>query len=92
MASIGQKADYVRAKIAEGKTGKHHCHWPGCDKLCTPAQWGCRKHWYMLPLALRNKIWAAFRPTQEVTKTPSGRYIAVAREVRAWIKEHYPNG
>ena len=79
------KADYVRSAVAEGRTGKHHCHWPGCDKLVPPAAWGCRPHWYRLPLALRNKIWAAFRPGQEQTKTPSRRYVEVAREVQDWI-------
>jgi hypothetical protein len=89
MASIGQKADHVRARIAEGKAGNHHCHWPGCDKKVPPAQWGCRKHWYMLPIGLRSKIWAAYRIGQESDKKPSDKYVGVARQVRSWIKEHH---
>lgn len=88
MASVGEKADYVRAKIAEGRTGGHHCHWPGCGRKVPPAQWGCRQHWYKLPQRLRNKIWRAFRPGQEVSKTPSAEYLAVAREVQQWIVEN----
>ena len=88
MTSIGQKADYVRAKIAEGRADGHHCHWPGCDKKVPPAQWGCRQHWYKLPMRLRNKIWRAFRPGQEVSKIPSAEYQEVAREVQAWIAEN----
>lgn len=78
------KADYVRERL-HAPPGKHHCHWPGCDKLVPAAVWGCRPHWYKLPIGLRNKVWAAFRPGQEETKTPSRRYVEVAREVQDWI-------
>lgn len=44
----------------------------------------------MLPKYLRDKVWAAFRPGQEVTKTPSAEYVAVAREVREWVLENHP--
>lgn len=84
------KADYVRGELSKGHDGKHHCHWPGCEERVAPAVWGCRKHWYRLPIGLRNKVWAAFRPGQEQTKTPSARYIAVAREVQDWIKANIP--
>lgn len=84
------KADYVRSKLRSGKTGDHHCHWPGCDRTVPPAAWGCRKHWYMLPESLRRAIWAAFRPGQEVSKTPSPAYVEVAQQVQDWIAEHYP--
>jgi hypothetical protein len=50
-----------------------------------PAAWGCRKHWFMLPIGLRNKVWVAYRPGQEESKTPSRRYVEVAQEVRNWI-------
>ena len=63
----------------------HTCHWPGCEKNCPPAMWGCKEHWFKLPRSLRNKIWNAYRPGQEITKTPSAQYIEVALEVRKWI-------
>jgi hypothetical protein len=47
--------------------------------------WGCREHWFKLPLRLRSKIWRAYQPGQEITKTPSKEYFAVAREVQEWI-------
>lgn len=75
--------------MVEGRAGNHHCHWPGCEKNVPPAQWGCRQHWFKLPLRLRNKIWAAFRPGQEETKTPSAAYIEAAREVREWIEANH---
>lgn len=68
----------------------HRCHWPlGCRRLVRPAMWGCPQHWYMLPLALRKKVWDNYRPGQEVDKTPSTKYLEVIEEVREWVKEHH---
>jgi hypothetical protein len=47
--------------------------------------WGGKTHWFKLPLHLRSKIWRAYKPGQEITKTPSAEYIAVANEVQEWI-------
>lgn len=65
----------------------HTCHWPECTTAVPPKLWGCKKHWYMLPQALRNKIWATYRPGQEITKTPSKEYLLAAKEVQEWIAE-----
>ncbi len=82
MATIGEKADYVRH---QPQTRKHHCHWPGCDKQVPPAMWGCKTHWFRLPQTLRNKIWRTYQPEQEIDMTPSAEYLIVAQEVQAWI-------
>ena len=79
------KADYVKS---QGQTREHHCHWPGCEKQVPPAMWGCREHWYQLPLKIRNKIWTAFKPGQEITMTPSREYVAAAMEAQEWIKKN----
>lgn len=92
MTTIADKADHVRAVIASGETRGHGCHWPGCEAQCAPAAWGCRRHWYMVPRRLRNKIWAAYRPAQEISKTPSRRYVEAANEVQAWIRNYLANG
>lgn len=84
MTTIGQKADYVRRA---GQSRNHHCHWPGCEKQVPPAMWGCKAHWFKLPQRLRNAIWRAYRPGQEIDGTPSAEYVAVSREVRQWITE-----
>jgi hypothetical protein len=47
--------------------------------------WGCRAHWYKLPKPLRDAIWRAYVPGQEITKTPSQKYLAVAHLVQMWI-------
>jgi hypothetical protein len=89
MTSIASKADYVRAKAAEAAKDPHNhtCHWPGCTKRVAPAMWGCMVHWRMLPQSLRNRIWAAFKPGQEISKTPSREYIEVAREVEEFARK-----
>lgn len=76
------KAAYV---LSQGQTRKHHCHWPGCDKQVPPAMWGCKTHWFKLPVSLRNEIWKTFRPGQEKDATPSKEYLIAARKVKDWI-------
>lgn len=71
--------------------GKHECHWPGCGKEVPPAMWGCKGHWFTLPKAVRDKIWAAYRRGQEITKSVSPEYMAVALEAQAWIREYKQN-
>lgn len=85
------KADYVRAVAGSNTTFDHHCHWPGCTRKVPPAMWGCKSHWFKLPARLRAKVWATYRPGQEVTKTPSREYIDVANEVQSWIASQGPN-
>lgn len=81
---MNEKADYVRS---QGQTRRHTCHWPGCKAQVPPAMWGCGKHWRMLPKYLRDKIWNAYRPGQEVDMTPSDEYLDAADEVQRWIEE-----
>lgn len=88
MTTIGQKADYVRR---QAQNRNHECHWPGCTKQVPPAMWGCSQHWFKLPRPLRNKIWAAYRPGQEVDQRPSRAYVEVAQEVLAWIAANHSN-
>jgi len=67
----------------------HTCHWPRCKREVPPKLWGCREHWAALPAHLRSKIWAAYVEGQEITKTPSLEYLAVAEEVQAWIMKEF---
>jgi len=76
------KVDYVKT---QPQTREHKCHWPDCGKQVPPAMWGCKFHWFKLPVSLRNKIWAAYPPGQEIKGTPSRQYVKVAREVQEWI-------
>jgi hypothetical protein len=48
--------------------------------------WGCKPHWFRLPREIRNRIWATYKPGQEVTMTPSASYLAVAKQAEQWIR------
>jgi hypothetical protein len=67
-------------------TQSHHCHWPDCTKQVPPKMWGCKEHWFRLPKALRDLIWATYVPGQEIRKDPSPAYIEAANKVQQWIK------
>ena len=83
MTTIRQKVSHV---LGQQQSRWHSCHWPGCPKQVPPAKWGCRAHWYALPAGLRAKIWAAYRPGQEIDGRPSSEYMEVARAVQDWIR------
>lgn len=74
--SIAEKVEYVKR---QPQTRSHHCHWPGCDAQVPPARWGCYPHWMKLPADIRQRIWDAYLPRQEVTMTPSETYVEAAR-------------
>ena len=67
--------------------GAHMCHWPGCIRTVQPKMWGCPPHWFTLPKALRDRVWAAYVPGQEIRKDPSKEYLTVAADIQKWIKE-----
>jgi hypothetical protein len=87
-AELRAKKNYVKAQAAAGQPRPHACHWPGCELQVPPAMWGCKPHWFALPRPLRNKVWAAYRPGQEIDGSPSDEYLAVVAEVNAWIREN----
>lgn len=87
MTPPGSKADYVRRQRQDRD---HLCHWPGCTEQVPPAMWGCKPHWYQLPVGLRRKIWRSYRPGQEQDLHPSTAYLEAAREVQAWIANRPP--
>lgn len=63
----------------------HTCHAKGCTRPVPPKMFMCKGHWFSLPKPMRDAIWAAYRPGQEITKTPSREYLAVAREAINWL-------
>lgn len=38
----------------------HHCHAIACDVEVPPAMLMCKSHWFRVPLALRNRVWAEY--------------------------------
>lgn len=82
--SIAKKVAYVKRA---GQTRDHACHWPGCNVQVPPAKWGCTKHWFWLPKEIRDRIWRAFRPGQEINLTPSREYLDAAAAAQEWIRQ-----
>ena len=58
----------------------HTCHATNCNATVPPTMWGCRKHWYMVPPAIRSRIWATYRPGQCDDWNPSEQYCQAARD------------
>lgn len=63
---------------------RHTCHALGCEKPVPPKMLMCLKHWRMVPRLMQSRIWATYRPGQEIDKNPSGEYLdAQSAAVRA---------
>lgn len=58
----------------------HICHATNCTTLVPPEMWGCRKHWYMVPKPIRDRIWATYRSGQCDDMNPSDSYCLAARD------------
>lgn len=83
-------SEKIRHVLAARQTRTHSCHWPGCLLQVPPAMWGCKRHWFMLPKYIRDKIWREYLSSQEETLDPSKEYISAAIEAQEWIKENHP--
>lgn len=58
---------------------EHRCHARGCIVALPPKMFMCRKHWFMLPKAMRDAVWAEHRPGQRIGKDPTAAYLRVTR-------------
>ena len=65
----------------------HACHATGCNIPVPPKIFMHRAHWFMLPKAMRDAIWAAYRPGQEARKDPSPEHIEAARAAVRHIEQ-----
>ena len=65
----------------------HTCHAYDCGQGVPPKMFMCRKHWFMVPPRLRARIWATYRPGQEVDKNPSLEYLSVTNDARNWVRD-----
>ena len=44
----------------------HHCHARNCLRQVPRKMLMCRRHWFMVPKALRNAVWATYVEGQEI--------------------------
>lgn len=68
----------------------HVCHAEGCAVRVPPRLLMCRDHWRMVPAPLQRRVWATYRPGQEVDKRPSPEYLAAARAAIDAVAELEP--
>lgn len=62
----------------------HVCHHPRCSKPVPPKMLACKPHWFQLPRRLRDGIWAAYRPGQEIDKQTSIEYDEAFDACQKW--------
>lgn len=65
----------------------HSCHADNCKMPIPPKMFMCRKHWYMVPLDLRNEVWHNYVPGQERRKDPTAEYLAVTKRAIVAVAE-----
>ncbi len=58
----------------------HTCHATGCRVAVPRRMFMCRHHWFSLPKALRDRIWATYRSGRETDWRISHAYAEAARE------------
>lgn len=64
---------------------KHLCHATACSVAVPPEMWGCRRHWFMIPKVIRDRIWRAYRVGQCDDMNPSREYCLVAKDAVIFI-------
>jgi hypothetical protein len=63
----------------------HHCHAERCAEKVKPELFMCRRHWFMVPRMLRDRIWDTYRKGQCGDKNPSREYCEAADAARAAV-------
>ena len=58
----------------------HTCHATGCTVPVPPEMWGCRRHWFMVHKAIRDRIWQTYRAGQCDDMNPDDAYLHAAKE------------
>jgi hypothetical protein len=66
---------------------EHTCHALGCEKAVPPKLFMCRDHWFMIPKAERDALWAVYVPGQERRKDPTQEYVTVARRLQVLVAD-----
>lgn len=63
----------------------HTCHAQNCTVPVPPKMFMCKRHWFMLPKATRDAVWAVYVPGQEIRKDPTPEYLTVTGNAIAWL-------
>ena len=65
----------------------HTCHATNCKRNVPPEMFMCRQHWFTLPKAMRDRIWATYRVGQCDDWNISHEYAEAARAAVRYIAE-----
>ena len=57
----------------------HTCHAVGCKTTIPPEMLMCRRHWFMVPKTLRDRVWSTYRQGQCDDWNPSAEYCQAAK-------------
>lgn len=49
----------------------HDCNYPGCKEVVSGHLWGCKAHWFQVPVELRDRFLAANRKRDRDRATKS---------------------
>lgn len=73
-------------------TARHNCYWPHCTTIVPPSQWGCTKHFLLLPKHLREAIKRTYVADDVARHKPSPDYLKASRAVQDWVRHNMPAG
>jgi hypothetical protein len=82
VSTVEQKVAHVRRAT---QTRSHRCHAEGCEVQVPPAIFMCKRHWFMVPKAIRYEIWGLYRVGQERDLSPSREYLDAAERAIAAV-------
>lgn len=77
----------------------HTCHAVGCEVSVSPEMLMCRRHWFSVPLTLRNRVWATYQqgqceiqsdvdPTNAYCEAAKAAVVAVAQREGKYDPKH----
>lgn len=67
---------------------RRRCAWPQCRVMVPSRLWGCRDHWFRLPLEIRRTIQQHYRPGQEDVGGASAEYLEALMSAARWIRDY----
>lgn len=72
-------------QISPERLARHHCHARGCNMKVPPRMLMCKRHWFMVPKAIRDEIWEHYQTGQEVTMECSEEWHKAADKAIAAV-------
>lgn len=86
----GKKHQDPRGQAWRVPTSGHKCGWPGCEEFIAGRLWGCREHWLLIPVELRDAYMAAGSgkpgPYSCVQDKPLVKLVD--QEIKLWVIAH----